>query len=214
MVNKNVNKLLNIYLSMTKLWLTLFFSALLWSGINPKDYLTWILEIAPALIGFVVMAATRRRFPLTRLTYSLILIHSIILMIGGHYTYAEEPVFNWLKDILDLERNNYDKLGHFAQGFVPAIIAREVIIRNKVVNGRYWLNFFVICICLAISAFYELIEWCAALLSAEATEAFLGTQGYVWDTQSDMAYALLGAILALLTLNRSHDRQISNLPTA
>lgn len=196
---------------MTTLWLTLFFSALIWSGIHPKDYLTWILETAPALIGFVALVVTRRSFPLTRLAYGLILVHSIILMVGGHYTYADEPLFNWLKEALDLERNDYDKLGHLAQGFVPAIIAREIIIRNEVVNSRGWLNFFIVCICLAISALYELLEWCAALFSEEATEAFLGTQGYVWDTQSDMAFALLGAVLALLMLSRLHDRQINKL---
>ncbi len=198
---------------MTKLWLALFFSVLIWSVVNPKDYLTWLLEVAPALIGFVVLVATRKRFQLTRLTYSLILIHSIILMIGGHYTYAEEPLFNWLKDTFDLERNNYDKLGHIAQGFVPAIITREVLFRNNVVNGPSWLNFLIVCVCLAISAVYELLEWCAALLSEQATEAFLATQGYMWDTQSDMAYALLGAIVALLSLSRLHDRQIGKLET-
>lgn len=198
---------------MTKFWLVLFFLVLIWSVVNPKDYLTWLLEAAPALIGFVVLTATRKRFQLTRLTYGLILIHSIILMIGAHYTYAEEPLFNWIKEAFALERNNYDKLGHIAQGFVPAIITKEVLFRNKVVNGSSWLNFLVICVCLAISAVYELIEWCAALLSEQATEAFLGTQGYVWDTQSDMAYALLGAIVALLALGRLLNKQISELKT-
>ncbi len=198
---------------MAKFWLALFFSVLIWSVVNPKDYLTWLLEAAPALIGFVVLAATRKRFELTRLTYGLILIHSIILMIGAHYTYAEEPLFNWIKEVFDLERNNYDKLGHIAQGFVPAIITKEVLFRKKIVNGSSWLNFLVICVCLAISAVYELIEWCAALLSEQATEAFLGIQGYVWDTQSDMAYALLGAIVALLTLSRELDKQIGGLKT-
>jgi putative membrane protein len=196
---------------MNKTWLTIFSSALLWSGINPKDYLTWVLETAPAMMAFIVLIATRQRFQLTNLAYGLILIHSIVLMIGGHYTYAEVPLFEWFKEAFNLDRNNYDKVGHFAQGFVPAIIAREIIIRNHVVKNTNWLNFFIICICLAISALYELIEWCVALLSKEAAEAFLGTQGYMWDTQSDMAYALLGAIVALVTLNRIHDRQISKL---
>lgn len=196
---------------MTKTWLAIFFAVLLWSVVNPKDYLTWLLETAPALIGFGVLFATRNTFPLTPLAYSLILIHSIILMVGGHYTYAEEPLFNWLKDVLAWERNHYDKLGHFAQGFVPAIVAREIITRKQAVNGRGWLNFFVVCVCLAISACYELIEWCAALVSAQASEAFLGIQGYVWDAQSDMAYALAGAICALVLLSSSHDRQISRL---
>jgi len=193
---------------MTKTWLAIFFSVWVWSAINPKDYLTWLLEIAPAIIGFVALAATRQRFPLTRLAYGLILIHSIILMVGGHYTYAEEPLFNWLKEVLGWERNNYDKVGHFAQGFVPVIIAREIIIRNKVVSSRRWLDFFVVCICLAISASYELLEWGAAMLSEQATEAFLGTQGYVWDSQSDMAYALAGAVSALVLLTKIHDGQL------
>lgn len=198
---------------MNKSWLGIFFSALLWSGIYPKDYLTWVLETAPAMIAFVVLVATRRTFRLTDLAYSLILIHSLILMIGGHYTYAEVPLFDWFKDVFHLERNNYDKLGHFAQGFIPAIIAREILVRKHVVESIKWLNFFVICICLAISAFYELIEWWVAILSQEAAEAFLGTQGYIWDTQSDMAYALLGAMLALILLSRIHDRQLGRLMT-
>lgn len=194
---------------MSKTWLGIFFSVLIWSGINPKDYLTWILETAPAMLAFIILMATRQRFQLTGLAYGLILILSLILMIGGHYTYAEVPLFDWFKDVFRQDRNNFDKLGHFAQGFVPAIIAREIIIRNHVVKNTNWLNFFVICICLAISAFYELIEWCVALVSKEAAESFLGTQGYIWDTQSDMAYALLGAIVALVTLSQTHDRQIS-----
>jgi putative membrane protein len=198
---------------MKKIWLGIFFLVLLWSVVNPKDYLTWILEVAPALIAFIVLITTRQRFPLTSLAYMLILIHSIILMIGGHYTYAEVPLFNWLKEAFNLGRNNYDKIGHFAQGFVPAIVAREIIIRNQVLKNINWLNFFIICICLAISAFYELIEWSVALLSEEAAEAFLGTQGYIWDTQSDMAYALFGAITAIVTLRQLHNSQISKLNT-
>ena len=196
---------------MNKTWLGIFFSALLWSGIYPKDYLTWILETTPAMIAFIVLMATRQKFRLTGLAYSLILIHSLILMVGGHYTYAEVPLFDWLKDTFNFDRNNYDKVGHFAQGFVPAIIAREILIRNHVVANIKWLNFFIICICLAISAFYELVEWWVAILSQGAAEAFLGTQGYIWDTQSDMAYALLGAMLALMLLSRTHDRHIGKL---
>jgi putative membrane protein len=199
---------------MYKIGLILFFSTLIWSGIEPKDYPTWLLETAPALIAVILIMATRRRFPLTSLAYVLILIHSIILMIGGHYTYAEVPLFDWLKETLNQERNNFDKLGHFAQGFVPAIVAREVLVRNKVVNGNSWLNFLIVCVCLAISAFYELIEWLVALFSEEAADAFLGTQGYVWDTQTDMAMALAGAVLALLTLSGWHDRQLQALPKA
>lgn len=190
---------------MNKTWLGIFFSVLIWSAIHPKDYLTWALETVPAMIAFIVLITTRQRFQLTGLAYNLILIHSIILMIGGHYTYAEVPLFDWF------ERNNYDKIGHLAQGFIPAIIAREIIIRNHVVENIKWLDFLIICICLAISAFYELIEWWVAILSKEATEAFLGTQGYIWDTQSDMACALLGAMLALVMLSRTHDRHISKL---
>jgi len=196
---------------MNKTWLGIFFSVLIWSGINPKDYLTWLLETAPAMMAVIVIVATRHRFQLTGLAYGLMLVLSLILMIGGHYTYAEVPLFDWFKEAFNLDRNNFDKAAHFAQGFVPAIIAREIIIRNHVVTNTSWLNFFVICICLAISAFYELIEWCVAIVSKEAAEAFLGTQGYLWDTQSDMAYALVGAMAALVTLNQIHDRQISKL---
>jgi putative membrane protein len=196
---------------MNKTWLVIFFSVLIWSGINPKDYLTWILETVPAMVAFVILMATRKRFPLTSLAYDLILVLSLILMIGGHYTYAEVPLFDWFKAVFNLDRNNFDKVAHFAQGFVPAIIAREIIIRNHVVTNTNWLNFFIICICLAISAFYELIEWWVAIAINEAAEAFLGTQGYIWDTQSDMAFALLGAIVALVTLSHIHDKQISKL---
>ncbi|MEZ5449290.1 MAG: DUF2238 domain-containing protein [Thiolinea sp.] len=196
---------------MQALWLSLFFVVLIWSGIHPKDYFTWILEVAPALIGLVVLAFTRRSFPLTPLVYGLILLHCIILMVGGHYTYAEVPLFDYFKEWFGFERNNYDKLGHFVQGFVPAMIAREIVIRKQVFNGRGWMNFFIVCFCLALSAFYELIEWWVAELSGTSAEAFLGTQGYVWDTQSDMALALLGAIVALIVLAKLHDRQL--LPT-
>ena len=196
---------------MNKTWLVIFFSVLIWSGINPKDYLTWLLETAPAMMAFIVLMATRQCFPLTDLTYGLILFLSLILMIGGHYTYAEVPLFDWFKDVFNQDRNNFDKAAHFAQGFVPAIIAREIIIRNQVLKKTSWLNFFVICICLAISAFYELIEWWVAIISKEAAESFLGTQGYIWDTQSDMALALLGAMVALVTLKQTHDRQLSEL---
>ncbi|WP_345986481.1 DUF2238 domain-containing protein [Sulfurimonas sp. HSL-1656] len=186
-------------------WIAVFAAVLLWSGIAPKDRLTWVLEVAPALIGFFVLAATYRRFPLTPLLYWLILVHCIILMVGGHYTYAEVPYFD---GFLQSARNNYDKLGHFAQGFVPALIAREVIVRREVIRGERWQFFFIIAFCLGLSAFYELIEWWVALLSDEAADAFLGTQGYIWDTQSDMGYALFGALSALLFLRRWHDRQL------
>lgn len=185
-------------------------AVLIWSAINPADTLTWALEVAPAVIGLAILALTFKQHPLTPLVYLLILIHAIILMIGGHYTYADVPVFEqwaaWTEG-----RNNYDKVGHFAQGFIPAMIAREILIRMATINGRYWRDFFVCCFCLAFSAFYELIEWWVALLSQQAADSFLGTQGYAWDTQSDMFFALVGAITALLTLSRYHDQQLRDL---
>jgi len=191
-------------------WIALFGVFFIWSAIEPKEYFTWFLEVVPAIIGVSLLGLTYKRFPLTRLAYTLILIHCIILMVGGHYTYAEVPLFDWIKDVFGLGRNNYDKVGHLAQGFIPAIVAREIIIRKSVIHGQAWLNFFIVCFCLAVSAFYELIEWWVAALSGESAEAFLGTQGYVWDTQSDMALALLGALLALTLLSRYHDRQLSS----
>lgn len=191
--------------------MVIFGSCLIWSGIAPKDQLTWVLEVFPAVIGAVVLAVTYRSFRLTPLVYLLILIHCIILMVGGHYTYAEVPLFDYLGDLMGSVRNNYDKLGHFAQGFVPALIAREIIIRKDLVRGKNWQFVFVVSLCLAFSAFYELIEWWVALASGENAEAFLGTQGYVWDTQSDMGMALLGAIIGLLCLSRLHDRQLEKI---
>jgi putative membrane protein len=189
-------------------WLTIFFLVLAWSGWKPHDYPTWWLEVAPALAAVVILALTRKRFPLTPLAYWLILFHAIILMVGGHYTYAEVPAGDWVREWMNGDRNNYDKLGHFVQGFVPAMVIREILVRNKVLAKRGWLALIVVSICLAISAFYELIEWWAALLSAEAAESFLGTQGYIWDTQSDMFLALVGACLALIFLGKWHDSQI------
>jgi len=196
---------------MRTLWITVFFAVLIWSAIAPHDYFTWFLEVLPALIGFVVLALTYRKFKLTGLTYALILVHCIILMVGGHYTYAKVPLFDWVKDFFELSRNNYDKVGHLAQGFIPAIIAREIFIRRAVINTKGWLNFLVVCFCLAFSAFYELIEWWVAEFSGESAESFLGTQGYIWDTQSDMALALLGSILALLCLSKWHDKQLQRI---
>lgn len=195
------------------IWLAVFFSVLIWSVINPHDYFTWFLETAPALVAIVVLSITHKRFPLTNLVYILILCHCIILMVGGHYTYAEVPLFNELKIWVGGSRNNYDKLGHFAQGFVPALVAREMTIRLHVIKPSWWRPFFIICFCLAFSAFYELVEWWVALSTGEAADAFLGTQGYVWDTQSDMAFALLGAICALLSLSKLHDKQLKPLLT-
>jgi len=195
-------------------WIVLFALVLLWSGVQPHDYPTWVLEVGPAIIAAVVLWFTRKSFPLTRLTYLLILIHCIILMVGGHYTYAKVPLFDWIAEVFNSDRNNYDKLGHFVQGFVPAIVAREILIRKNVINGNRWRAFLIVCFCLGFSAFYELIEWWVALLSDEAAESFLGTQGYVWDTQSDMAWALSGATIALVLLSRAHDRQLQNLETS
>ncbi|MDH3615072.1 MAG: DUF2238 domain-containing protein [Gammaproteobacteria bacterium] len=189
-------------------WMALFLGVLIWSGIGPKDFTTWCLEVFPAVAGAVVLWVTRERFPLTTLVYVLILIHCVILMIGGHYTYAEVPLGEWLREAFDGTRNNYDKLGHFVQGFIPAMIARELMIRLKVFNSARWRDLFIVCFCLAFSALYELIEWWVALLSEEAADAFLGTQGYVWDTQSDMGWAMFGAVLALLLLSKWHDKQL------
>jgi putative membrane protein len=196
---------------MTRSWLAIFVVVFAWSAWRPAETFTWFLEVLPAMIGLVVLLVTRRSFPLTGLAYALVLMHCIILMIGGHYTYAEVPLFDWFRDIFDLQRNNYDKVGHFAQGFVPAILAREILLRQSIISARAWLNFLVVCFCLALSACYEIIEWLVALLSEQAAEAFLGTQGYVWDTQSDMGFALLGALLSLLLLGRYHDRQLRQL---
>jgi putative membrane protein len=190
------------------IWSGMFLLVLAWSAIQPFDRFIWWLEVSPALIAAGLLLLTRRRFPLTTLTYSLILLHCVILMVGGHYTYAEVPLFDWLAEVFNWSRNNYDKVGHFAQGFVPAIVAREILLRNEVVVGRYWLWFIVISICLAISAFYELVEWWVALLTGAAADAFLSLQGYVWDTQADMAWALFGTVVAMALLSRWHDRQL------
>ena len=193
------------------LWLATFFSVLIWSGIQPKDSLTWLMEVLPAIAGGVALALTWNSFRLTTLMYALILLHCIILMVGGHYTYADVPLFDWIRDWTGGTRNNYDKVGHFAQGFVPALLAREIIIRKKIIPAAFWQSFFVVCFCLAFSAFYELVEWWAALLMGQDAEAFLGTQGYIWDTQSDMALALLGSVTGLLSLSQWHDKQLQRL---
>lgn len=189
----------------------IYIAALSWSGINPTDRFTWWLEVTPALIGILVIVATYRSYPLTTLSYNLILIHCIILFVGGHYTYAEMPIFNWIRDSFDLERNYYDRLGHFAQGFIPAIIIREILWRNSPLQKSKWLPFLVVSTCLAISATYELVEFSVALLTGEAAEAFLGTQGDVWDTQWDMLIALFGAIIAYLSLSDIHNRQLEKI---
>lgn len=190
------------------IWVTIFCAVFLWSAIEPKDQFTWFLEVLPALIGGVLMVLSMRRFPLTTLLYNWILLHCIVLMVGGHYTYAEVPLFDTIANWFGSERNNYDKVGHFFQGFVPALLAREILLRKNIVNGKTWLNVIVVSICLAFSAFYELIEWWVAIATGENAEAFLGTQGYIWDTQSDMGLALIGAIASIILLAKYHDKQL------
>lgn len=179
-----------------------------WSLIHPKDFFTWLMEVFPAIIGSIILVATFKKFEFTKLVYTLIAIHCCILFVGGHYTYAEVPLFDWIRDTLHQQRNNYDKVGHFAQGFIPVLIARELMLRKNVLNKKGWLNFILVCICLAISATYEFIEWLVSILTGESADAFLGTQGYVWDTQSDMLYATIGAITALVVLSKMHDKQL------
>ncbi len=194
---------------MNLIWQGLFWLVLIWSGWQPFDRATWVLEVFPALLAWAILFSTRRRFPLTPLLYVLILLHCIILMVGGKYTYALVPAGDWVSELLGWSRNNYDKLGHLAQGFVPAMVARELFIRLDVVADKGWRFALITLSVLGISAAYELIEWWVALLSEEAAESFLGTQGYVWDTQSDMFMALIGAITALLLLGKFHDRQLA-----
>jgi putative membrane protein len=186
---------------------------LVWSGIGPADRTTWILEVFPIFIGVPLLVATASRFPLTPLAYRLIVIHALILMLGGHYTYAQVPLGFWMQRVFGFSRNHYDRIGHFAQGFVPAIIAREVLVRRSPLRPGTWLFFIVLCVCLAISACYELIEWWSALIGGSAADAFLGTQGDPFDTQADMFMALIGAFVAQVLLGRVHDRQIAQTAT-
>ncbi|BDR64171.1 DUF2238 domain-containing protein [Clostridium tetani] len=182
---------------------------LIWSGINPFDKFTWILEVLPTIIGGFVLIIIYSKFKFTNLVYILIWVHALILIVGGHYTYAQMPLFNVIRDIFNLNRNYYDRLGHFSQGFIPAIIAREILIRNNIVTKKKWLEFIIVCICLAISASYELIEFAVAKFTGTSAEAFLGTQGDIWDTQWDMLFALIGSIVAILTLSKYHNKQLS-----
>ncbi len=186
-------------------------AALVVSAIHPKDTFTWLLEVAPIFIGVPILVATYRRFPLTPLAYRLLFVHALILMLGGHYTYAEVPLGFWVQRALGLARNHYDRLGHFAQGFVPAVLAREILLRRSPLGRGKWLFFLVCCVCLGISACYEFVEWWTAVLSGDSATAFLGTQGDPWDTQWDMFLALVGALTAQLTLARGHDRQLERL---
>lgn len=188
--------------------LIIFGATLLWSIINPKEGFTCFLEIIPAIIGLLILALTFKKFRFTNFTYTLILIHCIILFIGGHYTYAEVPFFDYIKEIFHQSRNNYDKVGHFAQGFIPAMIIRELFIRKKVIANQSFFNFVIVSICLAISAAYEWIEWFVSIATGDGGDAFLGTQGYVWDTQSDMLFATIGAIVALLLFSKVQDKQL------
>lgn len=185
----------------------------LWSAIAPHDRLTWWLEVFPILIALPLLLLTYKKLEFTRLVYVLILIHAIILLVGGHYTYAEVPLFNWLRDSFDLSRNYYDRVGHFVQGFVPAMVAREILLKKSPLAPGRWLFFIVACICLSISACYEFIEWWVAVISGTSADAFLGTQGDVWDTQWDMFTALIGAIVAQVSLANLHNRQMSKIQT-
>ncbi len=188
--------------------------ASLLSGTGPADRLTWVMEITPVFIGLPLILATRRRFPLTPLLYRLLVIHALILILGAHYTYAKTPPGFWAQDLFGFERNHYDRFGHLAQGFIPAVLAREILIRCSPLKSGPWLFFIVVCICLAFSALYELIEWWAAVFGGEAADEFLGTQGDSWDTQWDMFLALSGALTSLLLLRRVHDRQLTRLGVA
>ena len=187
---------------------------LVWSGIAPHDRTTWWLEVFPVLLAVPLLAATIARFPLTRLAYVLIALHAVVLMVGGHYTYAEVPLGFWVRDALHLARNHYDRLGHFAQGFVPAILVREVLLRKTPLRRGGWLFFLTTSVCLAISAIYEFIEWWSAVLGGHSADAFLGTQGDVWDTQWDMFICLIGALTAQILLARLHDRELARLGVA
>ena len=188
-----------------------FLALLVWSGINPKDRFIWFLEVFPAMIAAAILIALYPRVKLTMLLYCLIWLHALVLMVGGHWTYAEMPLFSLLRDEYGLARNYYDRLGHVMQGFVPAVIAREIFIRGRVINGRGWMFFLICCVALAISAFYEFIEWWVAVWSGTAAEAFLATQGDVWDTQWDMFLALCGSVASQLLFARWHDLQLASI---
>ncbi|MBI4996280.1 MAG: DUF2238 domain-containing protein [Rhodocyclales bacterium] len=181
------------------------------SGVAPFDRITWLMEVAPVLIALPLMAATHRRFPLTTLLYVLVFVHAVVLIAGGAWSYARVPLGFWIADAFGMDRNPYDKIGHFMQGFVPAIVAREIFVRGAHVQGRKMLAFLSICVVMTVSSCYELVEWGAALALGQGADEFLGTQGYAWDTQSDMFFALIGACTALLLLSGRHDRQLATL---
>src|ERR1035437_2110790 len=191
-----------------RILIMLFFIGLIVSGVHPHDYFTWILEVFPGIIGLLVLMFTFKKFRFTYLTYVFILIHCYILFVGGHYTYAEVPLFDWIKEIFHQSRNNYDKVGHFVQGFIPALIVRELFVRLEIVKRGKWLAVLTVSVCFSISALYELFEWFVAIVSGQSAEAFLGTQGYIWDTQSDMLFALIGATCMVLFMSGIQDKQI------
>lgn len=190
----------------------LFFAGLLISAIKPHDYFTWILEVFPAIIGFFVLLFTFKRFQFTYLTYVMILLHCYILFIGGHYTYAMVSAFDWVRDTFHQTRNNYDKVGHFFQGFVPAMITMELFIRRQVIQKKTWIPFLTVCVCGTISLLYELLEWLVSVSSGSSGDSFLGTQGDVWDTQSDMLCAMIGATCMVIFLSKTLSRQIAKIP--
>jgi putative membrane protein len=192
------------------LWVSLA-AMLAWSGWRPTDRFTWLLEVSPIFLGTVLLLSIYRYFYFSRLVCWLMWMHAIVLLVGGHYTYEAVPLFNWIRDAFHLARNHYDRLGHFMQGFVPAMISREVLLRRNVLGRGRWLSFIVVSICLAISASYELLEWLTAVSIGAKADAFLGTQGDIWDTQWDMAMALIGAIIALAILRKTHDRSMKAL---
>jgi len=204
---------MGLMMSVRILWfmLAVFLLVLAWSAYQPYDMVTWALEASPAIAAAILLVVTYQRFKLTGLLYGLIFLHAVVLVVGGHYTYAKVPYFDGFLSFVWPDRNNYDKLGHFMQGLVPAMACRELVVRFAVFNSRAWMNFFIVCFCLGFSAFYELIEWWVALLSSEAQESFLGTQGYVWDTQSDMFLALIGSVLGLVILSHWHNQQLNQL---
>lgn len=189
-------------------------TVLAWSGVEPRDRLTWLMEVAPVLLAAPLLAFTYRRFPLTPLLYVLAALHAAVLCLGGHHTYAEVPLGFWVQDALGLARNPYDRLGHLMQGFVPALVAREILLRTSPLRRGRWLAFLVTSVALAFSATYELLEWLAAVLLGQGADAFLGTQGDPWDTQWDMALALFGAVASQLLLARVQDRQLARLAAA
>ncbi len=202
--NQNSASKLHIFLLVSLLFV------LIWSGYKPHDYFTWILEVLPALVAVALFAFFYRRFRFTNLVYIIVWLHCIVLMVGGKYTYAEMPLFDYFKEAFGWARNNYDKVGHFMQGFSPALITREVFIRKNIISGKWWIYFLAVCVPLAFSAFYEFIEWWVSALTGEGGDAFLGTQGYIWDTQTDMFMCFIGSITALLILSKLQDKQLKN----